>query len=168
MRYSKALGIIREHQESPPIPVIRIAHQLGAKVYKAKNWPSTTSGKVCRNNKKGGSGGYVIYTNAKHPEVRRRFTIAHEIAHMVLHPDLIGDGIRDDALYRSELSGTVEAQANRLAADILMPWHLVNAAVEDGADSVDELAAIFKVSKSAMSIRLGVPYEGISESDALP
>jgi Zn-dependent peptidase ImmA (M78 family) len=53
----------------------------------------------------------------------------------------------------------MEAQANRLAADILMPWHLLNQHMSAGKVGVDDLARIFEVSPSAMSIRLGAPSE---------
>lgn len=85
--------------------------------------------------------------------------VAHEVAHHVLHLDSIGDGITDDALYKSGLSNRQEAQANRLAADILMPWKLLDPLLDNGEANITELADIFLVSKSAMSIRLGVPYE---------
>ncbi len=53
-------------------------------------------------------------------------------------------------------SSAVEAEANRLAADTLMPRHLVvDAEMEQGAASVEELARRFLVSPCAMSIRLG-------------
>ncbi len=52
-----------------------------------------------------------------------------------------------------------------MAADILMPWGLINKAVEGGDNTVEALAYRFKVSNSAMSIRLGVPYEGSSPVD---
>ena len=57
--------------------------------------------------------------------MRRRFTIAHEIAHFLLHRDKIGDQLSDDAMYRSSLSSDDERAANRLAADILMPMGLI-------------------------------------------
>lgn len=102
-------------------------------------------------------GGFDIFVNAGHPEVRRRFTIAHEIAHVVLHPHLIGDGITDDALLRSGLSNAVEAQANKLAADILMPREKLNEFLVKGISSVSTLADAFNVSVQAMAIRLGIP-----------
>ena len=95
--------------------------------------------------------------NKEHHPNRRRFTTAHEIAHYILHESLIGDGIADDGLYRSKLSNQMEAQANKLAADILMPWHLLNPMINNGVTSVQELASRFQVSVSSMSIRLGVP-----------
>jgi len=76
----------------------------------------------------------------------------------VLHDTLIGDGISDDGLYRSGLRNTMEAQANQYAADILMPWDLVNRTIRKGVDDIKDLPKTLNVSGSAMSIRLGVPY----------
>jgi IrrE N-terminal-like domain len=159
-----AQEIIRAHQISPPVETVPIAESLGLKVYRVTGWPDRLSGKIARNSERGGPSGYAIYVNAEHPRVRRRFTTAHEIAHFVLHRDLIGDELLDDALYRSGLSNREEAEANRMAADILMPWHLLNKAIESGMDTVPQLARHFDVSNSAMSIRLGVPYETESEA----
>jgi hypothetical protein len=157
---SEQMAIIRRHQQEPPVNVVPIARDLGLEVYRAHGWPEDQSGVIIKDN--GTPSGYAIFVNAIHPEVRRRFTIAHEIAHFILHRDLIGDGIQDDTLYRSGLSNRVEAQANKLAADILMPRHLIEAVVSAGrvaADDVAGLARIFNVSRGAMSIRLlGVPY----------
>jgi Zn-dependent peptidase ImmA (M78 family) len=138
-----------------------IAAELGLKVYTVDTWDDELSGMILKDEDRGGKSGYAVYVNGKHAPVRRRFTIAHEIGHYVLHRSLIGDGIRDDALYRSKLSSAVEAEANRFAADLLMPWDLLNAAIDNGTNSVEELAKAFEVSRSSMSIRLGVPYETV-------
>lgn len=151
--------IISAHQKSAPVQTIDIAEALGIKVYKVGNWPENLSAMIRKDAERGGHSGYAIYVNGKHPRVRRRFSIAHEIAHFALHRSLIGDGITDDAMYRSNMSNAVEAQANRMAADILMPWHLIRQATESGLDTVEALAKHFDVSKSTMSIQLGVPYE---------
>lgn len=151
--------IISAHQKSAPVQTIDIAEALGIKVYKVGNWPDNISAMIRRDDERGGASGYAIYVNDKHPRVRRRFSIAHEIAHFALHRSLIGDGITDDAMYRSNMSNAVEAQANRMAADILMPWHLIRQATESGLNTVEALAKHFDVSKSTMSIQLGVPYE---------
>jgi len=156
-----ARPIIAGFQKSAPVQVIPIASQLGLKVYNVNNWDDEISGMIVRDEKRGGSSGFAIYVNGKHPEVRRRFTMAHEIAHFVLHRSLIGDGVQDDALYRSKLSSAIEAEANRYAADILMPWSLLNEQISNGNNSVEALARAFNVSKSSMSIRLGVPYETV-------
>jgi hypothetical protein len=155
MMLREQMAVIRRHQDEPPVQVVPIARDLDLEVYRASGWPEDLSGMIIKD--EGTASGFAIFVNADHHEVRRRFTIAHEIAHFILHRDLIGDGIQDDALYRSGLSNRVEAQANRLAADILMPRHLIDAVIKSGrvaADDVTAMARIFNVSKDAMSIRL--------------
>ena len=62
----------------------------------------------------------------------------------------------DDALYRSGLSNSIEVQANKLAADILMPWtYLENDVIEYESD-VAALAERYNVSRAAMEVRLGI------------
>ena len=158
LTYPKKMEIVRSHQSGPPIETVPLARALGLEVYHVSTWPDDLSGKIMRDDR-GGTSGFAIYVNKRHHVNRRRFTTAHEIAHFILHEDRIGDGIVDDALYRSQLSNKMEAQANYLAADILMPWHLLNRHIDRGITSVPELASIFRVSPSAMSIRLGVPAE---------
>lgn len=151
--------ILRKYHIQAPIPVVAIAKEWGIKVYKTEDFDDRISGLIKRDERYGGKSGYAIYTNARHPITRRRFTIAHEIGHFYLHRELIGDGITDDGLYRSRLRGRFESEANRFAANLLMPKKLVWEFVNQGIDTVEELAEKFEVSKSAMSIRLGVPFE---------
>ena len=155
--------IISRHQNKPPIPVVTIAREMGVNVYKSDGWPDYISGLIREDPEHGGWSGYAIYTNANHTNKRRRFTIAHELGHYVLHRDLIGNGITDDALYRSRLSGLIERQANRFAAKLLMPWNLIIESTEQGINTVKGLADKFDVSRSAMSIRLEVPFETRSD-----
>eukprot|EP01035_Chromulina_nebulosa_P023108 gene23108-29941_t len=148
--------LIKRHQTTSPIQIIPIAEELGLSVYKIEDWPNDLSGKLQKDTDS--KSGFSIYVNANHPDERRRFTIAHEIAHFILHRHLIeGDVLVDDALYRSGLSNAVEAAANKMAADILMPWRLIDSSINSGINTVPDLAKQFKVSNSAMSIRLGVP-----------
>ncbi|WP_404947949.1 ImmA/IrrE family metallo-endopeptidase [Roseovarius sp. TE539] len=79
------------------------------------------------------------------------------MAHYVLHERKIGDGIFDDALYRSGLPHQEKVQANALAADILMPRDRVREMQRLHGDNINYLANLFWVSEQAMSIRLGVP-----------
>ena len=154
------MQIVRKHQnDGGKVETVPLAKELGLEVYRVKGWPDDLSGMIKKDPDKGGKSGYAIFVNANHPETRRRFTIAHEIAHFVLHRDLIGDGIVDDGLYRSALSNPREIEANKMAADILMPRHLINEYISGGTTTVEGLAEKLNVSKSAMSIRLGVPYE---------
>jgi len=152
-------------EASVPIQMVPLANDLGIRVYNAK-WPNSVSGKIQKDAERGGDSGFACFINSDHPRTRRRFTIAHEISHYVLHEGDIGDGIFDDALYRSGLSSRKEAQANSLAADILMPWSKLNKFVKLYGDDAKSLAEIFDVSVHAMSIRLGIPYyDDAKESD---
>lgn len=147
--------IIRKHQEKAPVDVLAIARDLEIEVFEDDELPSKMSGLLS-----GDDDGYYIIVNAKHHPNRQRFTIAHEIAHFVLHRDSIGDGIQDNALYRSHLSGRQETEANKMAADILMPWELIDEIIENSKrPTVEGLAKKLRVSRGAMSIRLGVPLD---------
>lgn len=137
----------------PPINVVSLANMLGVRVYDAA-WPEHISGKIQKDKDKGGTSGFAIFVNKDHPETRKRFTIAHELAHYILHEPHIGDGLFDDAMYRSGLPESKEYQANRMAADILMPWAHLRPLI--GKLSLSELAKKFNVSQEAMNIRLGV------------
>lgn len=146
--------IIQSFQEEAPIKVFDLARALGLEVYRTSKLPKDVSG--CIHKEENGS--YVIFTNKNHHINRRRFTAAHEIAHYILHRDLIEDGmIVDDTLYRSRLSGPLEKEANRYAARLLMPRHLILKVIREGVDSIAELADKFRVSEAAMSIRTGIP-----------
>ncbi len=173
MLFREQLAVIEANQKHWPVLTIPIARKLGLRVYRMSGWPQDVSGLIRRDEDDGGKSGFAIYVNADHAETRRRFTIAHELGHFVLHRELIGDGIVEDALLRAQgLSNRVEAQANRFAADLLMPRHLLDAAHREGIVTIPELARAFKVSKDAMSIRLlGISWQRASDAgydDARP
>ena len=120
MDLSKANEIIRMRQQTIPVPIVALAEDLGATAYTV-NWPDDKSGMIRANTSRDGKRSYEIYVNARHHYHRQRFTIAHEIAHIVLHDHLIGDGITTDELYRSGLPNAIEWAANRFAGNILIP-----------------------------------------------
>lgn len=148
----------RAHESLPdrPVDVVGLARRLGVEVYRAKGWDDNISGMIRRDED---GEAYSIYVNDSHSETRQRFTIAHELAHLMLHQPLIGDGIADDVLYRSGLSNGVEAEANAMAADILMPMERVLPLWRDTDKSLHDMAGVFNVSPQAMGIRLGVPAD---------
>lgn len=154
MRLDKAQEIIRNNQTKWPVSVVKIANDMGLKVFTVEEWPKELSGKITKKENV-----FVIYVNARHIKVRQRFTIAYEIAHFVLHSHLIKEEIIHDSLYRSGLSNSIESKANAYAVDILMPWHLINKAIKEGMAEIETFAEAFNVSNSTMSIRLGVPFE---------
>jgi len=114
----------------------------------------------------------VIGVNSSHPRTRQRFTIAHELAHLMLNHKgelfvdqtvksqstvIRRDGISSQAVDRSEI------EANRFAAELLMPESLVVEAVHQRQEKrpdypsnllLDDLARAFEVSSQAMEYRL--------------
>jgi Zn-dependent peptidase ImmA (M78 family) len=107
---------------------------------------------------------YTISVNAAHHPNRRRFTLAHEIGHYILHRKLVQDGVDDDRAYRSTQAGKYhntligpreETEANKFAASVLMPFDLIKqVASEESTMSAGVLARRFGVSEHAMEIRL--------------
>lgn len=141
---------IARFTESAPVDVYGLAKALGLDVIE-EPMPDGASGSIHRD---WFSGAYIVAVNSGHPRNRRRFTLAHEIAHYALHRDRIGDGINDDKLYRSGLPDALERQANQYAATILMPAPLVRQAYAQGKTTPVELAAIFQVSPAVAEIRI--------------
>ncbi|HEY1948176.1 MAG TPA: ImmA/IrrE family metallo-endopeptidase [Bryobacteraceae bacterium] len=148
------LRTIQRLQTSPPVNIVGIAKYLGLEVWEDRELPDGISGKLFKDAKHGGVKQYSIVVRAQDPLVRKRFTVAHELAHYILHRNLFTDTLVDDALYRSHLSTRIEAQANGLAADLLMPFALLNKVLDQ---PINELAQIFQVSEEAMRIRLRQP-----------
>lgn len=146
--------VIERHQKELPVAVGAIAREFGIKVLKS-TMPGSISGEIRETD-----GVVTIKVNRHDVKERQRFTIAHEIAHFLLHKDRLAGGIEDDVLYRSRLSDELEREANRLAADIIMPAELINAAMQDNSKlKLDErqkkVAEKAEVSLAAIKIRTG-------------
>lgn len=140
-----------------PVPINKLAKNLGIAEIRYENLNSDISGKLVRI----GGGEYVMTINDNDIRRRKRFTVAHELAHFLLHKDKIGDGITENALYRSGLSTSLEVEANRLAADILMPIDKIEEYIKQiGKQNVvvGKLSDVFGVAMTAMTVRLGIPY----------
>ncbi len=151
----KTQKLIEAYQTEPMVPLGRIANELGITVL-VSTLPANVSGEI----RPAESGSYVIKINRHEARSRQRFTLAHELSHFLLHKDRIGEGISDTVLYRSSLTDSVEAEANRLAADLIMPVPTLKKIIK-GKNIHDEsvLAALAEqlgVSQIALKIRLGL------------
>lgn len=154
-----ASQLIQEHNLPIGFDVAALAQKLGARVL--IEWaPDDVSGALVS---KGGRP--VILANEKHPPVRQRFSIAHELGHLLLHAS--DDTTRNTrsavVLFRDERSTTgthkQEIEANRFAASLLMPAEEVRRRVANRVSFLDEdfiagLAREFYVSPQAMAYRL--------------
>lgn len=153
------IDIVQPHLTAFPVKVGELAKELGLEVYKSP-LPPSISGMIKPSTSK--ADGYEIRVNKFESVERQRFTLAHEIAHFLLHKADIRAGVIDSVMYRSALTSKKEAEANRLAADIVMPKELVQKELlaRGGIPSdevAEELARVFRVSTAAMKIRIGAP-----------
>jgi Zn-dependent peptidase ImmA (M78 family) len=116
-------------------------------------------------------GSYSIYVNKNHAFSRQRFTIAHEIGHYLSYlmdsfskDELEKEGRFEDKAVTLRKNGTysdAETEANMIAAELLMPEEKVAELMKEEL-SPEEMADLFYVSPSAMTIRLQTLYPSIS------
>lgn len=112
---------------------------------------------------------WVIVVNKRHAKVRKRFTVAHELAHLLLHdfnePHADrGFKVRFRNPQSSEGAVLEEIEANQFAAELLMPAHLIIDRLiakkieyvpsDPDDDKLAEIAEEFGVSRQALGIRL--------------
>lgn len=158
----KKLQELREKFNEIPVPVIAIAKELGIKIYEASDFSRTQSGSIKKE-----KGRYVIYLNGLDHPTRKRFTIAHEIGHFLLHRDYLNQGneaiteIKQpvtelnrpaDPTPMNEAERKREIEANRFAAELLMPSEEFKEAFKQ-ANNVEDIADKFYVSSSAVAVR---------------
>lgn len=145
-----------------PVKLGKIARELDVSI-KVSSMSPGVSGQITNED-----GHYVIRVNRNEARERQRFTIGHELSHFLLHRNVIDaspDGITDNVLYRSGAPEQIEYEANRLAADLVMPLALVHQKLQDDYNGVvteatiEGLAASFQVSRAAMEIRLSTLVE---------
>ena len=153
------------HVSKAPVPVPRIARRLGLKLQlQPFEEEGEMSGILVRDGKD-----VILGVNASHHLNRRRFTIAHEIGHFLLHE---GDRVFvDRSNYKVSLrdalsssgSNVEEIEANMFASLLLIPERFLMDDLEgkeidiadDRADhEVRALARKYKVSPQAMAFRL--------------
>lgn len=150
--------ILRDNEIArPPVPVEKIAERYGIEV-RYEPAEDELSGALIRKPDE-----VVIGVNASHHPNRQRFTIAHEIAHFLLHRgiDMHVDqdfriNLRDQR--HSDAVRSEEIEANRFAAELLMPREFI-AQDTRRLQAIDEeakrrLANRYRVSKHAMELRL--------------
>jgi Zn-dependent peptidase ImmA (M78 family) len=154
--------LLLEHRvENPPVPVEQIARKLGADI---RHIPFEGRGGVSamlfRDKTQ-----TIIGVNSLHHPNRQRFSIAHEIAHLLLHKgkQLHVDktlflNLRDDV--SSQAVDPDEIEANRFAAGLIMPRQMILADVEEASFDLENeedllnLARRYRVSIQALTYRL--------------
>ena len=157
----KAEQLLREAGiVAPPVPVEQLAERMGALVRYAA-FDGQMSGLLHRSEDGNRA---VIGVNSRHPTVRQRFSIAHELGHLALHELAFQIDEHAFVSFRNSKSSSAsdphEIEANQFAAALLMPVALLRACLDqlgenpDVEESIRRLAQRFDVSTQAMTIRL--------------
>lgn len=152
----KAIDCFREYGN---IDIIKFANSLNINVFGVdlKNQNS-----YIRKNQI--TGNYEIYVNYGHSKERQRFSIAHEIAHYLLHKDKIDNSaaIIERKGYNS-LNIEEEREADKIAVSLLTPQEIVieylnsikvNKNTEITIDILNNFMNKFNISKPFAIIRL--------------
>jgi predicted transcriptional regulator len=109
------------------------------------------------------NGRWLIVVNRNDVPGRRRFTLAHEFKHVLDHSVA---SVAYAQLGRGDASRQqrqVEHICDHFAACLLMPRMVVKRAWGSGIQDIDALAGLFKVSASAMQVRLD--YLGLTDDE---
>jgi Zn-dependent peptidase ImmA (M78 family) len=96
-----------------------------------------------------------ILINSTRPPKRMVFTLAHELGHAVMHTDVDRDILLRDG--KSSSPDDLAEEANKFAAYLLMPEHMIKKEMEKWGLSPTHtpiLANLFGVPLSAMNFRL--------------
>ena len=139
-----------------PVDVVKIAKLNSIKVYEG-NLDKNVSGAIRYNKEKNY---FEILVNKNDTRQRKRFTIAHEIGHFFLHKEiLMSDEIHIDIMYRmpneDEEQKRREKDVDYFAGALLMNKTLLTKMYNEN-NTITELAEIFDVSVSAMTVRLDI------------
>lgn len=163
-RYNKIDSLIdsllRKYRiAGPAVPVEKIAEGEGATIV-IKDFNNEISGLLLRTGDRA-----IIAVEKGQATTRRRFTIAHELAHLLLHQ---GEDLRVDTRFRVNMRSpgsstgedVEEIESNAFAAALLMPeaflkkdMHNLVLDIDDPAH-IQTLAKRYQVSAQAMTLRL--------------
>ena len=139
-----ARELIKKHKiVKPPINLDDLikAEAPGFAVILDDTFPNHLSGLTNANFK-------TIRINSNNPPLRRRFSLAHELGHIVLnHKGMLFQRI-DEEKIKEEL----EREADEFAGELLMPIRMFKACYEL-VPNLDTIAALFEVSRTAAYVR---------------
>jgi hypothetical protein len=136
----------------PPIRLEPILEQLGMQLSADPRMREDALLVPMTDPTRGPVSAWTVYYNPGKPETRRRFTLAHEVGHVVLHGEPFA------AAARGPTGGgrlkAREREVQRFAAALLLPERMVRQAVHEYGLDIERLRSLFLVSKEAMEIRL--------------
>ena len=158
-----ALDLLNEYHHKiepltePPVPIYRLSSELlGLTItyepLESHRLNSTRALEGAIDTSRG-----IVYINPERPDVKKTFSLAHEIGHLRLHNRLYDRTFKDPESSRISQSAD-ERAANTFAAFLLMPKFLLKIQVRKfgtfNNERIESLSWIFSVSSKAMSIQL--------------
>ncbi len=157
---AREVEIVKRYMSQPPVNVAQIIRDLGIR-FRNQPMGHGKSGFIEHQD-----GQFTITVNSTEGSQRQRFTAAHELAHYLLHREMLvkkgGLARHDDSLFDAfapenpaqPFSPSHEVEANKLAAEIIMPKEAVSENYVSEFDNLDVVSEMFGVSQAAMAIRL--------------
>lgn len=155
----KAREVLAEIEAEVPVDVKSVAESLDLSIVEQDLEGSVSAMLVVKD------GHGVIGVNANHHPNRRRFSVAHEIGHYLLHRDSASVFVDAAPVFfrdNTSSAGTKqqEIEANAFAAELLIPGTILREQVKHQAvdlyddAAVHRLAREFGVSAQALTIKL--------------
>jgi Zn-dependent peptidase ImmA (M78 family) len=133
------------------VPInLEMAAEIAQAIVMCRKLPESISGIVIP--PAGDRAHYLIGINPQQSLQRQRFTIAHEIAHIVLgHPKKAVSLI----VFTEKSTNQLDRAADVFAAELLMPYiHVRDLFFKKGWRNLEDFAKFYMVSRVAMEIRL--------------
>lgn len=151
-----ARRVLEEYNVSPPVDLHKLAKEMKIKIH-YRSLPANCDGWTVALLPNNLNVEHLILVNSRKLAVRQRFTIAHEIGHIVLnHCDR-----KPNAPLFKHFQITLkdnfefERDADIFASELLMPTpHLLKLIKIDKVKDIKRLSDFYQVSKQAMEIKL--------------
>lgn len=143
---ARSMGI-----DTEPLDIYEVATKLFSMHIREEDLGKSISGFLERIGEQ-----WCIYINKYESSLRKRFTIAHELGHFILHRNQIiaqGASAPDQIFFRSDDVNSVEQEANNFASELLMPEKDFKCAIQTGDNTLEKLSKKFELSTMAVKYR---------------
>ncbi|QSX74230.1 ImmA/IrrE family metallo-endopeptidase [Lysobacter arenosi] len=158
---SRARRLLEKHPSArAPVDIAAIAEAEGFEVKESDKLESGTAGMLLQR-----GGRKIIVVNKNDHPYRRRFTIAHELAHQILGlPSVHGARVPSDELERHGRRPKEEILCDVFAAECLVPWKLIQQQANNlhfTVETISELSELYEASKPCVASRFAQVSEDL-------
>jgi Zn-dependent peptidase ImmA (M78 family) len=149
-----ARTLLKRHGiDAPPVDLRLLTQKEGLEYQEVDYFPDDVDALIIRMD-----GRTVAAVNGNQSPARRRFSLAHELAHFFLHEDrsVLEFGMSIDngpSNACEDPSSTYEVEANIFASELLIPLAWLKSQYRHGM-SAEDVAGIFHVSEAAASVAM--------------